>query len=88
MQERIRKFFAKNNRVILVGIICLIVGVILASGLNWTASSRAEKVEAERSVPANVPLPVMGQSPFVAVAKKVAPAVVNIRSKKYVETPQ
>ncbi len=58
----------------------LLAGIILASGLNWTACARAEKPQPEAALQGPVP-----QSPFVAVARKVGPAVVNIRTRKVVE---
>ncbi|MDI6740469.1 MAG: hypothetical protein QME74_08915, partial [Candidatus Edwardsbacteria bacterium] len=75
-----RNFWTENHGYLMTGAICLLAGVIIASGFNWTACSRAENA-------ANLPLAVEGKSPFVAVAKKVAPAVVNIRSRKMVDIP-
>jgi serine protease Do len=84
MSDRLRKFWAFEQKTILVGITGLIFGLIMASGFNWTAYSRAEKAVV------NQPDLRVNQdctSPFVAVAKKVGPAVVNIQSKKYIERP-
>ncbi|MRR08810.1 PDZ domain-containing protein [bacterium] len=75
-----------DGRHLVTGAACLLAGVIIASGFGWTACSRAEN-PALRMAAASLPLPVEGKSPFVAVAKKVAPAVVNIRSKKLVDVP-
>lgn len=63
----------------------LAIGLILASGFGWTACSRAEKDQALTN--SGLPLSIEYHSPFVAVAKKVGPAVVNIQTKKYVERP-
>lgn len=79
MSGRSRKFPAFEQRTVMAGIIGLIAGLILSSGLNWTACSRAEN-----------PNPAVNaeyKSPFVAVAKMVGPAVVNIQSRKYIERP-
>ena len=85
MSERLKRTWHFDQRTVLVGITCLIIGVILASGLNWTACSRAEKPLPNSQSSASAPLEY--KSPFVAVAKKVGPAVVNIQSKKYIERP-
>jgi len=69
-----------------VGLCCLLAGIIIASGLNWTACARAEKpVPRISSGQAEEAPMVMVPSPFVAVARKVGPAVVNIRTRKVVE---
>ncbi|MDQ7797923.1 MAG: Do family serine endopeptidase [Candidatus Edwardsbacteria bacterium] len=84
MSGRSRKFPAFEQRTVMAGIIGLIAGLILASGFNWTACSRAEI----SSTPAlNQSVNAEYKSPFVAVAKTVGPAVVNIQSKKYIERP-
>lgn len=85
MSERLKRKWHFDQRNVLVGISCLIAGIILASGLNWTACSRAEKPLPDAQSSASAPLEY--KSPFVAVAKKVGPAVVNIQSKKYIERP-
>lgn len=63
-----------------IGLAGLVAGIILASGLNWTACARAEKPQPEISA-----INPSFQSPFVAVARKVGPSVVNIRTRKVVE---
>ncbi len=82
MKSRIDRTWLARGRTVAVGLSCLLAGIILASGLNWTACARAEKPDTEAALTASVP-----QSPFVAVAKKVGPAVVNIRTRKVVEMP-
>jgi len=79
-------FWTNNHRYLTTGTACLLAGIIIASGFGWTACSRAENTAA-RVIASNLPLAVEGRSPFVAVAKKVAPAVVNIRSRKMVDVP-
>ncbi len=80
MKNRIKTFWIENRRALAVGPLCLLAGIIIASGFNWTACGRADT--------GSVPPPAAdGRSPFVSVAKKVAPAVVNIRSKKLVDVP-
>ncbi len=79
MSDNLKKFWIFEPRTFMAGLAGLAAGLILASGLNWTACSRAEK-----------PNPAVNaefKSPFVAVAKMVGPAVVNIQSKKYIERP-
>ncbi|MBI4725820.1 Do family serine endopeptidase [candidate division TA06 bacterium] len=81
-----------NFKLLLAGAACVIAGIILASSFNLTPFSRADKGGAENLATAagvkSIPLPLASalQSPFVAVAKKAGPAVVNIRSKRYVES--
>jgi serine protease Do len=82
-----------NLKLMLVGTACLIAGIILASSFNFTPFSRADKgipdsqsaagAAVVKSAP--LPLPSTLQSPFVAVARKAGPSVVNISSKRYVE---
>jgi serine protease Do len=79
-------------KLLLVGTACLIAGMIIASSLNLTSFSRADKDIPEKAATdtgiKNTPLPLTSnlQSPFVAVARKAGPAVVNISSKRYVES--
>jgi serine protease Do len=82
-RRRIVSFF--NNHGTLAALGGLVAGLILASGFGWTACSRAEK-DQPLAGPAPTLMPEY-RSPFVAVAKKVGPAVVNIQSQKYVERP-
>ncbi|MCU0607819.1 MAG: Do family serine endopeptidase [Candidatus Edwardsbacteria bacterium] len=86
MTNSTRTIRTDRTRALLFGAAGLLAGVIIASGFGWTACSRAES-PAVRMAAASLPLPTDGKSPFVAVAKKVAPAVVNIRSKKLVDAP-
>jgi serine protease Do len=79
MSDNLKKFWAFEPKTVMSGVIGLMVGLILASGLNWTACSRAEKL--------NPAVNAEYKSPFVAVAKMVGPAVVNIQSKKYIARP-
>jgi len=83
MPDRFIKILRFEQRTVMAGMVGLIVGLIMASGLNWTACSRAEK-SPDVGQP-NAALNAGYQSPFVAVAKKVGPAVVNIRSKKIID---
>ncbi|MBI5058559.1 Do family serine endopeptidase [candidate division KSB1 bacterium] len=67
--------------VLLVGILA---GVLLTAKLNWTESSTAQGVAGPVNVGYNaVSAPLVnndGESPFVAVAERVSPTVVNITS--------
>lgn len=76
-----------NFKSFLIGTVCVIAGIILASSLNLTPFSQADKGNQKNSMTGNAALPVTSslQSPFVAVAKKAGPAVVNISSKRYTE---
>jgi len=75
-----RTFWTEHHRTFAVGAACLLAGIIIASGFNWTACSRAENS-------ASLPLTAEMHSPFTVVAQKVAPAVVNVRSRKFVNVP-
>ncbi len=77
-----------NFKTLLVGSACLIAGIIIASGFNLTPFSRADRGEAKSIASGTAALPSGSglQSPFVAVAKKAGPAVVNISSRRYVES--
>ena len=79
---------AGNFKLLLVGSACLIAGIIIASSLNLTPFSRADKGDQKNQITNSTILPLTSglQSPFVAVAKKAGPAVVNISSKRYVES--
>jgi len=81
MGTTMRDFWTRNRHATLVGISCLLAGIIIASGLNWTSCARAEKPGAA----VEAPLAAVPPSPFVAVARKVGPAVVHIRTSKVVE---
>ena len=76
-----------NFKILLVGSACLIAGIIIASSLNLTSFSRADKGDPKKSITSNPGLPLTSglQSPFVAVARKAGPSVVNISSKRYTE---
>lgn len=76
-----------NFKLLLVGTVCVVAGIILASSLNLTSFSRADKGDPKNAITSNTTLPFTSslQSPFVAVARKAGPAVVNISSKRYTE---
>lgn len=80
MRSRLDRIRLARAGTVAVGVSCLLAGIILASGLGWTACARAERPESDITTITAVP-----QSPFVAVAKKVGPSVVNIRTRKVVE---
>jgi serine protease Do len=88
-----KEWFVKKSPWSLVGVslLSLLAGLIIASGLNWTACSRATDKGATATA-ASISVPLVneqGESPFVAVSAKVLPAVVNIRTKKTIKmTPR
>lgn len=61
----------------------VIVGIIIGSGLDFSPSSKA--VESEEPPPSRAQVFSGRGSPFVVVAEKVSPAVVNISAEKVVE---
>lgn len=88
--------FAKYKFVV-VSAISIFAGILIASGLNWTACSKADRHGSSEishgvipiSNPGSAPLITeSGESPFVAVASKVLPTVVNIRTKKLVQSKE
>jgi serine protease Do len=74
-------------RLILAGTACLIAGLIISAGFDWTPFGHAQKGSADQTTAVSKALPLTAdlRSPFVAVAKKAGPAVVNISSKRYTE---
>lgn len=86
----IKKGIHMKSKLTLLGVVALSVlaGIIIASSLNWTGFSRATDKGVPATTIANTvsnPIPLVneqGESPFVSVAAKVLPTVVNIRTKK------
>ncbi len=71
----------RNVKIGLFAIICIGVGVLLASNLNWSPTSHANAPQPQASGPDPQGYAIPGgESPFVAVAEKVKPSVVNIRA--------
>ncbi len=64
-------------------LIFVVVGIIIGSGLDFSPPSKA--VESEKLPPSKAEVFYGEQSPFVSVAEKVSPAVVNISAEKVVE---
>ncbi len=64
-------------------LIFVIIGLIIGSGLDFSPASRA--VESEQVSQSKAELFYGEQSPFVVVAERVSPAVVNISAEKVVE---
>jgi serine protease Do len=65
----------------IVAVVFTGLGILLASSLNWSPSTHAD--DAQKQIVKPIPRPLIlsgGESPFVAVAEKVMPAVVNVRS--------
>jgi serine protease Do len=64
-------------------LIFVIVGIIIGSGLDFSPPSKA--VESEEASPSRAQIFYGEESPFVAVAEMISPAVVNISAEKVVE---
>ena len=76
-----------KNLLIVIGLsmACVGLGVLLSAKLHWTAPSIAEEaVRSMTSQPTAIPAVVGGTSPFVAVADRVKPTVVNITTERKV----
>ncbi|MFQ6091222.1 MAG: DegQ family serine endoprotease [bacterium] len=70
----------------LLGLFFTGLGILIAASFNWSPSSHAnapQRSASQTSVQSH--LLSNGESPFVAVAEKVKPAVVNIRARKVVK---
>ncbi len=76
-----------KNLVLVVGLslACVGLGVLLSAKFHWTPPSNAEETW-EKSTPPSSAMPGMGEgtSPFVAVANRVQPTVVNITAERKV----
>lgn len=81
-----RIFRAKKGLFLSIAIGSFLAGILLASSLNWTACTKATPRQ-EGSPSPSTSIITNSESPFVAVAAKVMPAVVNIKTKKIVKTP-
>ena len=76
-----------KNLLIVIGLsmACVGLGVLLSAKLHWTAPSIAEEaLQSMTSQPTAIPVVVGGTSPFVAVADRVKPTVVNIVTERKV----
>ncbi len=71
---------------VLLAVTFTLLGILLASRWQWTATSRAEDdLGVNQSLEASGIITEEGESPFVAVAQKAMPSVVNITAKKKAE---
>lgn len=81
--------FSKNRsfaglgflKITIVAVVFTGLGILLASSFNWSSSSHADNEPGQ--IQKTIPRPHIlsgNESPFVAVADKVMPAVVNVRA--------
>jgi len=71
------------SAVIILAATFTLLGILFASRMEWTADSRAEEDESlSQTLRSTGLITPEGESPFVAVAQKVMPCVVNITAKK------
>ena len=61
-----------------VAFVCLMTGLLVASGLNWTHTSAAQTLESPSSPAIQAPF----QESFAPLAKRLSPTVVNVRVTK------
>jgi serine protease Do len=67
----------------LLAVFFIVVGILISSKMHWTEESAAQPtLTQEPSAPVNSQYIQNGESPFVAVAEKVKPQVVNITSER------
>ncbi len=77
--NRIKRF----SGLLILAVTFALLGILFASRMEWTDSSRAEDdEELTRELQSSRLITAEGESPFVAVAQKVMPSVVNITVKK------
>lgn len=69
---------------VFLGVIFILAGIIIASNLNLSPHSKAVDISQPRS---GSSLRETGESPFVWVAEKVSPTVVNISAEVYKKSP-
>ena len=76
----------------LMAVFFIVVGILIASKMHWTAETVAQESSTEGLTTSQETKPISmpndwvlnGESPFVAVAEKVKPQVVNITSEREV----
>lgn len=82
------KFNLRSKDVLLYGLFALLfilVGVLIASNLDFSSHSKAVETN-QAEPPSKLAQLFEKESPFVAVAEAVSPAVVNISAEKVVES--
>ncbi len=82
------KFNLRSKDVLLYGLFALLfilVGVLIASNLDFSKHSKAVETN-QAEPPSKLAQLFEKESPFVAVAEEVSPAVVNISAEKVVES--
>jgi len=67
-----------------LGIVCVLAGILIASNLNLSPHSKAVDISQPHSKSLSGE---SGESPFVWVAEKVSPTVVNISAEVYQKSP-
>ncbi|RJP76407.1 MAG: Do family serine endopeptidase [Candidatus Zixiibacteriota bacterium] len=85
MNEGTVKTFKRLTALAILAVTFTLMGILFASRMDWTASLSAQdqqEEELEEALKSSGILTDEGESPFVAVAAKVKPAVVNITAKK------
>ena len=76
--EKTQKFLRNAAVLVLVASVSVIVGILFASKMHWTDETIAEEEITPSKVSGSIALNERGESPFVAVAEKLKPAVVSI----------
>lgn len=73
----------RTSAIIVLAATFTLLGVLFASRMEWTPNSRAENDDtATENLQSSGLITPEGESPFVAVAQKAMPSVVNITAKK------
>jgi serine protease Do len=96
LKDSARSFRAKRLAVFFVfALILMAVGALVSSGLRWssphsgalqaTTASQSPTSQVKQQSPSKTQILTGQESPFVQVAEKVSPAVVNIRADKVLQ---
>ena len=86
MNRKIQLYLRRVSILIIVASISVIFGILFASKMNWTEVSVAESDFQTASNQSYYPLNEDGESPFIAVAERVKPAVVSISAERKANT--
>lgn len=83
MNEKTIKRMKRFSGLLILALTFTLLGILFATRLEWTNSSHAEdEKQLTRSLQTTGLITEEGESPFVAVAQKVMPSVVNVTVKK------
>ncbi len=85
MSEKTLRMLKRLTALGILAVTFTLMGILFASRMEWTADTQAQDPKSEKiqeAMKSTGLLTAEGESPFVAVAAKVKPAVVNISARK------